>query len=340
MQIVAGPMSSRAFLPFLAAVLAAAPALAQDGDAGAPQRDQLVIVSFDGAHDNLLWEKSRAMAQRTGARFTYFLSCTFLFPKAERATYQAPHQKRGRSNVGFAEDREDAILRLGEIWLARLEGHEIASHGCGHFDGGKWSADDWKAEFAFFRDALREGWRKAGVAEREPADWARFVDEEVKGFRAPYLSAGPGLIDALEAFDFAYDASLVSKGPAMPVSGGGIARFALPLIPEGAAGRPVIAMDYNLFVRHSKGKERPEEGAAYEESTLKAFRDAFEAQFAGKRIPLQLGFHFVEMNGGAYWRALDRFLTETCGRQGVACVTYAEALDRLRKERKAGGTAF
>lgn len=333
-------VSSRIVLLPLAAALVAGPALAKDDAVETTRRKQLVIVSFDGAHDNLLWEKSRAMAKRTGAHFTYFLSCTFLFAKDQRATYQAPHEKRGRSNVGFSQDRDETILRLGEIWLAKLEGHDIGSHACGHFDGGKWSAQDWKSEFAFFHEALENAWQNAGVGEREPADWQRFVKEDIRGFRAPYLSAGSGLIKALEAHGFAYDASLVSKGPAMPVASGEIARFALPLVPEGASRRPVIAMDYNLYVRHSKGKEAPEKSATFEDSALAAYRDAFTKQYDGERIPLQLGFHFVEMNAGAYWRALDRFLTETCGKQDVACVSYAEALGLLAKEKKAAGAAL
>lgn len=332
--------SSPILLLSLAAALGASPAFAKDDTIETPKRKQLVIVSFDGAHDNLLWEKSRAMAKRTGAHFTYFLSCTFLFPREERANYQAPHEKRGRSNVGFAPDKEDTILRLGEIWLAKLEGHDIGSHACGHFDGGKWSADDWKAEFTFFHEALKNAWQNAGVGEREPADWQRFVKEDIRGFRAPYLSAGNGLMKALEDNGFTYDASLVSKGPAMPVASGKLARFALPLIPEGTSKRPVIAMDYNLYVRHSKGKEKPENSAAFEESTLKAYRDAFARQYDGERIPLQLGFHFVEMNAGAYWRALDRFLTETCGQKDVACVSYAQAMDILAKEKRATGAAL
>jgi hypothetical protein len=99
-------------------------------------------------------------------------------------------------------------------------------------------------------------------------------------------------------------------------------------------------MDYNLYVRHSKGKENPEKSAAFEESALAAYRKAFAAQYEGTRIPLQLGFHFVEMNAGAYWRALDRFLTETCGKTDVACVSYAEAVDILAKEKKAAGAAL
>jgi hypothetical protein len=46
------------------------------------------------------------------------------------------------------------------------------------------------------------------------------------------------------------------------------------------------------------------------------------------------------MNGGAYWRALDRFLTETCGKPDVACVSYAQALPMIAKQKKADRSAF
>ncbi len=85
-------------------------------------------------------------------------------------------------------------------------------------------------------------------------------------------------------------------------------------------------MDYNLFIRHSMGVENRRDSAVFEERALAAYHAAFDKQYSGDRIPLQLGFHFVEMNGGAYWRALDRFLTDTCKRPDVACVSYAEAL--------------
>ncbi|MCF3642361.1 polysaccharide deacetylase [Rhizobium sp. TRM95111] len=326
---------SRPFVSALVACSIAASSAFARGDVPEGAREkQLVVVSFDGAHDNRLWEKSRALARRTGAHFTYFLSCTFLFTKDERASYQAPQQKRGRSNVGFGQTQEEVVTLLGEIWLAHLEGHDIGSHACGHFDGGRWSAADWSAEFAFFNDALRQAWQKAGVGEREPAGWQDFASKDIKGFRAPYLSAGSGLVAALKRHGFVYDASLVSKGPSLPRETDGLMRFALPLIPEGDAGRPVIAMDYNLFVRHSMGVENSKKSAAFEERALKAYRSAFKRQYDGERIPLQLGFHFVEMNGGAYWRALDRFLTEVCTEPDVACVSHREAMEIVAERRK------
>ncbi|OBZ93196.1 polysaccharide deacetylase [Pararhizobium polonicum] len=326
----------------LAAALALVPALAHAVEPPvAPERKQLVIISFDGAHDNRLWDKSLEMAKRTGAHFTYFLSCTFLMTRAEGGkAYQAPGQKAGRSNVGFAQSREEVQARARHIWQAHLDGHDIGSHACGHFDGKGWSAADWKQEFTSFHAALANAWKAGGIESEEPQGWADFAAKDIKGFRAPYLSLSDGLLPALKQAGFTYDASLVTKGPGWPSDADGMPRFGLPLIPEGPQQRRVIGMDYNLFVRHSMGVENRKDSAAFEERALDAYRKAFAAQYQGDRIPLQLGFHFVEMNGGAYWRALDRFLTETCGRQDVACVSYAEALPLIAKQKKADRSAF
>jgi hypothetical protein len=94
------------------------------------------------------------------------------------------------------------------------------------------------------------------------------------------------------------------------------------MIPEGPGARPVIAMDYNLFVRHSDGVETEDLGGRFEERTLEAFRAALDREMAHDHTPLQIGFHFTLMNGGAYWRALERFAEDACGRPRVRCVSY------------------
>jgi hypothetical protein len=324
------------FLPaLLLALLSAASAVAAPAE---EKPKQLVIVSYDGAHTNQLWDRSLRLSEKTGAKFTYFLSCTFLMSQAERHAYQAPHQKRGRSNTGFAQDPAEVRTRLAHIWQAHMTGQDIGSHACGHFDAKDWSQADWAQEFADFDRTLLTAWKENGAADQEPQGWADFVKNDIKGFRVPYLSTGSSLVPALKAHGFRYDASLVSKGPASVVNDDGLMRFALPRIPEGPSGKLVIAMDYNLYVRHSKGRDDIARAPTFEARTLAAFRDAFNTQYRGERIPLQLGFHFVEMNGGAYWNALDTFLTETCSKPDVACVNYAQALDMAKK--KAAGTAF
>lgn len=322
------PVTRHAVAFFFASIAAL---VAEPAGAADPGRTQMVIVSFDGAHDTRLWERSLEMGERTGARFTYFLSCTFLMSQEDRSAYRAPGEKAGRSNVGFGADRADVAIRLGHIWSAVQAGHEIANHGCGHFDGGTWSQTDWLDEFSQFDAALAGAWKANGLGDAEPAGWAAFAADGVKGFRAPYLSAGDGLSGALRTKGFAYDASTVSRGPAEPVLKDGVARFALPMIPEGPTARPVIAMDYNLFVRHSVGIETPDRRDAFRDRTLSAFRTALDSQYDGDRVPLQLGFHFVEMNGGAYWDALEIFLAETCSKPDVACVSHIEALSRLTR---------
>lgn len=287
---------------------------------------QYVILSFDGASFVEQWERSRALGRKTGARFTYFLSCVYLLTRDTRQAYKGPGVKTGRSNVGFAASPEDVRARLGQIWAARAEGHEIASHGCGHFDGKAWSRKDWMAEFGQFTTILKDAWRINGL-KGAPAKWDAFATGEIRGFRAPYLSVGPGLYDALAAGGFDYDASTVSRGPAQPAKDGGITRFALPLIPEGPSARRLIAMDYNLYVRHSGGKEAPDQAGAFSDRAYQAFMAAFEREYGGGRVPLQVGFHFTLMNGGAYWKALERFAEEVCVREDVRCVSYREYLD-------------
>lgn len=309
--------------------VAAAFALLLSGSmlAGAEPKPQYVLISFDGAHDVAQWQRSRSLAARTGARFTYFLSCVYLLSPDAKREYRGPGHGAGRSNVGFAQSRAEVADRLREIRFAAAEGNEIASHACGHFDGKDWTKAQWLAEFDAFDRILRGAYALNGLGP-EPADW-RDTAERVTGFRAPYLSTSKALEAALSERGFAYDASSVSKGPAEPVSDAdAVTRFALPQIAEGPKARRVIAMDYNLYVRHSGGFERPDEAAAFQERSYEAFRTAFDAQYDGARVPLQLGFHFTLMNGGAYWKALERFAAEVCVRADVVCTSYSDYLAR------------
>ncbi|MBX3583732.1 MAG: polysaccharide deacetylase family protein [Rhizobiaceae bacterium] len=316
------------------------PADARSSDAVSPDKPQYVIISFDGAHDLAQWRRSRALGERTGTRFTYFLSCVFLLSKDLRQEYNAPGKGEGRSEVGFAQTKDEVAQRLDQIRAAASEGHEIASHGCGHFDGGKWKKAQWLEEFSAFKRIMTDAYAINGI-EGEPPGWRDFAKDSVSGFRAPYLSVGPALYQALKEAGFRYDASAVSSGPTAPQTEGGTVRFALPRIPEGPKARRVIAMDYNLYVRHSGGFERPDEAAAFQERSYEAFKAAFDHEYSGHRIPLQLGFHFTLMNDGAYWRALEQFAEEVCVKADVVCTSYEDYLERTQpaggQENPAGG---
>jgi peptidoglycan/xylan/chitin deacetylase (PgdA/CDA1 family) len=295
--------------------------------AGPAKPKQVVIISFDSARDISQWKRSRALAARTGAHFTYFLSCVLLLSPETRTQYTAPGKAAGKSNIGFAASRQEVADRLEQIGLAASEGHDIGSHGCGHFDGKDWSKADWLREFGSFEHILENAYAINGITP-EPKGWRDFAAHAVVGFRAPYLSANKALYEALPAAGYLFDASGVSRGPVQPPTSNGITRFSLPQIPEGPKSRPVIAMDYNLYIRHSGGFERPSEANAFENRTYDAFRAAFNAQYDGKRIPLELGFHFALMNDGAYWNALERFAGDVCVKADVECISFRDFVSR------------
>ncbi|WP_315918946.1 polysaccharide deacetylase [Mesorhizobium sp. SP-1A] len=316
------------------ALLTTATAALADPPGPPAKPKQVVIISFDSAQDIAQWKRSRALAARTGAHFTYFLSCVFLLSPETRKQYTAPHKQPGRSNIGFAASKEEVAERLEQISLAAGEGHDIGSHACGHFDGKDWSKADWLSEFASFRHVLENAYSINGISP-EPPGWRDLAAKAAVGFRAPYLSAGKALHQALAADGFRYDASGVSRGPVAPTQSDGITQFSLPLIPEGPKARPVIAMDYNLFVRHSGGFDRPGEAKAFEERAYHAFRATFDKEYGGGRIPFQLGFHFTQMNDGAYWNALERFADEVCVKADVACISFRDYVDMQDRAREA-----
>jgi peptidoglycan/xylan/chitin deacetylase (PgdA/CDA1 family) len=322
------PRSSRVVAFSLASLATADAALADPPAAPVPARPkQIVIISFDSARDISQWKRSRALAARTGAHFTYFLSCVFLLSPETRKQYTAPGKTSGRSNIGFAASKQEVADRLEQIRLAASEGHDIGSHGCGHFDGKDWSKADWLREFGSFEHIFENAYDINGIAP-EPAGWRDFARHAVVGFRAPYLSTNKALYEALPAAGFQFDASGVSRGPAWPPASHGITHFSLPRIPEGPNSRPVIAMDYNLYIRHSGGFEQPGMAAEFANRTYDAFRAAFDKQYAGKRVPLALGFHFTLMNDGAYWNALERFAGEVCARPDVECISFRDYVSR------------
>jgi peptidoglycan/xylan/chitin deacetylase (PgdA/CDA1 family) len=294
---------------------------------------QTVIISFDGAHDNNQWQRSLDLGRRTGAEFTYFLNCVFALSPDTKHLYDAPGKGRAKSNVGFGKSQDDVAERLNYIWQASLEGHEIASHTCGHFDGKDWSKADWLAEFSQFNRIMKDAWTINGLAD-EPNGWRAMIDA-ISGFRAPYLSTNANLYAALANQKFAYDASKVERDIKGPVLSGDFAQFALPMLAEGPQQRRVLSMDYNLFVRHSGGFERSDINSEFESRTLDALNAAFKSQYDGARSPLQFGLHFTLMNGGAYWRAVERFASDVCTRVDVRCVSYRTYLANGAKAKQA-----
>ncbi len=292
---------------------------------------QYVVISFDGAGSLRKWRDTLAFARETRVKFTYFLSCTFFLHRGNRRLYKPPHRRAGRSNIGFAMTAAEVEERLRYVNRALKEGHEIASHSCGHFNGRRWTTASWRKEFASFRSILRNAYANNNL-KGEPAGWKTRIDGAVKGFRAPYLAHGPALGRALAEAGFRYDASQVGRRAERPErSRRGHWMFRLAMIPEGRRSRSIISMDYNFYVRHSKARSDPARRKIFARRMLKAYMNYFDHNYRNGRHPVHIGHHFSYWNGGAYWSALKAFAHNVCGRRDVRCVSYtrlADVLDR------------
>lgn len=298
---------------------------------------QYVVISFDGAGSLRKWRDTLAFARETRIKFTYFLSCTFFLHRGNRRLYKPPRRRAGRSNIGFAMTAAEVEERLSYVNQAITDGHEIASHGCGHFNGRRWSEAAWRKEFASFRSILRNAYRNNSL-KGEPADWKVRIDGAVKGFRAPYLASGRALDRALGDAGFRYDASRVGRRGERPSrSRSGHWLFRLAMIPEGRRNRSIISMDYNFYVRHSKARSDPARRKVYARRMLRAYMNYFNHNYRNGRQPVHIGHHFSYWNGAAYWTALKAFAQKVCGRRDVRCVSYTQLADALDRERPRSG---
>jgi hypothetical protein len=110
--------------------------------------------------------------------------------------------------------------------------------------------------------------------------------------------------------------------------------FPLAFVPlYGEPHRHVLSMDYNLcFLNGGCHMSHPYPPALidrWRQQALDTYRSYFEDSYTGDRAPVFLGNHFEMWHDGAYTEALAAFVTETCGKPEVRCVSYRELADWL-----------
>ena len=120
--------------------------------------------------------------------------------------------------------------------------------------------------------------------------------------------------------------------PALAKRGDGAVRFSLPMIPEGPASKRVIAMDYNLFVRHSGGFERDDADGSFEERTYRAFMAAL------RDVCRELA-HLVVRDGEGAQKFIEIAVTGAASDESARHVGLAIANSPLVKTAIAGGNA-
>lgn len=284
---------------------------------------QFVMLAFDGSSSLSFWKESREFAKVAASKgaplkFTYFASGPYFTPEAEKRSYVAPAGKgAGRSDIGFGGTLGAVALRYEQLNAAAAEGHEIASHGNGHFDGSKWTYSDWDSEFAQFGKLMFDTSRKGVPASTTTAG-------DVVGFRAPLLGISPGLYRVLAERGFSYDTSRTAKADYWPEKLGGVWNFPLAMLNIVGSGKRTLSMDYNFYVADSKGLPAPGGKQTFKKQMLDTYRAYFKSNYNGNRAPVHIGHHFSKWNDSAYWEAMQEFALEVCGQPNVKCATYKE----------------
>lgn len=303
---------------------------------------QYVLLAFDGSKSLEMWNDTmaftRELEEEEGieAKFTYFISAVYFLTWENRRKYDAPKHKKGASAIGFAKTNESIASRVNYLNQAIDEGHEIASHAVGHFNGSDWSKRHWMSEFKQFEDFI------FNVVENNGLEGVELLlrKDQVKGFRAPQLGVSNGLWKTLKEFNFDYDTSETSRPEKWPVVGSssGAWNFPLASIPVVGTSKMTLSMDYNFYVTQSGGKRTlfPWNLPIYKNQMFKSYMKYFNDNYYGNRAPIHIGHHFSLWNGGIYWKALKEFTREVCGLPEVECVTYETLVKKLNDAKSKG----
>ncbi len=290
---------------------------------------QFVILAFDGSYSLPFWRESRAFAQaNNNLKFTYFISGVYFIPNNKKSGYIAPHGLgAGKSAIGWGGTEAEIQERYQELKLAAAEGHEIGSHANGHFDGSRWTEEDWNSEFAQFDKIIFQG-----VGTTAPD--LGFGPRDSVGFRAPQLGHSPGLFRVLPVFKYTYDTSK-SDAPNYWPKKIENAYWNMPLarLRIVGSGKATLSMDYNFYVADSRGEPNAANKELYKKQMIDTYMQYFEGNYFGNRAPLHIGHHFSKWNGGAYWEAMQTFARRVCGLPEVKCVTYKELVSFLEEKK-------
>jgi hypothetical protein len=292
---------------------------------------QFVVVSFDGVGSHDKWEYWRSVADRSGARFTGFLSGVYLVDSAHRAAYHGPGHRAGRNSLGYWFDSRQVGQLIGDLNVAWSKGFELGTHFNGHFCAGDrpgandWSTADWTSELNQFFTFLRD-YRSVDRLPDIPA--LSVPPDSIVGARSPCLEGRRGqLFPALRAHGFHYDTSGTANGIAWPRKNAyGLWEFPLAYVPLAGTGPGVISMDYNFWVKQTGSPPSTRDPVADSAQVLRTYQAMYRAAYDGNRAPLVLGNHFNSWNGNAYTMALSAFVKDVCRRPDTYCVPYRDVI--------------
>ncbi len=309
----------------LAALLASLTVpVSASAQASVPRPPQFVLLAFDGSLNLDRWRDTLQFAQDNDVKFTYFISGVYFLLDAKRRLYVEPTHGRGRSAIGFGGKTPAEIAqRIDWVNKAFDAGHEIGSHVNGHFDGTKWTLEQWQQEFDQFPHLVFDAVQNNAISNVSATPY-HFAAERIVGFRAPLLGQNSEMYRMMAEKHFTYDTSKSAEMSYWPEREHSIWNFPLAQLRIAGTGKRTLSMDYNFYFAQSGGQEEPKREEEFRTEMLKTYMAYFANNYLGNRAPVHIGHHFGHWNGGAYWNALQEFAKLVCHLPEVRCVTYHE----------------
>lgn len=299
---------------------------------------QFVLFSLDGAGSHDIWQRFGAAADASGARFTAFLTGTYLLDDAHAAAYTGPGHAPGKSSAGFGGTPEDVGTEAADLNAAYLAGHEIGTLYNGHFcsgnppSGDDWSTDDWNDELDQFFHFVGDWQTLNGYTGLAPL---AFGKADIKGGRTPCLEGDLAELEpAWQAHGFTYDSSKnLYTGIAWPSRlDSGVWEFQLPYVYAEAFGRNVIPMNYNLWALYNGAKEDAGSAPHLRALVKRSYEDWFQAVYTGNRAPLVIETQASLWNGDSFVPPALELMAEVCVKPDVICATYSDVVAWLEAQ--------
>ena len=141
-------------------------------DPNSKSSSKLVVnIALDGSENIAVWEETLDFAQENNVKFTFFIVGVHLLQDSLANLYNPPRRERGRSDVGFGGNKTRVESRLNMLRRAFREGHEIAGHGNGHWDGSEFTYEDWISELRQFEYFFRNAYQINEIFDPDPNEW-------------------------------------------------------------------------------------------------------------------------------------------------------------------------
>ena len=288
---------------------------------------QFIIMAFDGSYSLSMWQETLDLAKNQPFKFTYFISGVYFLLEQNKTNYAEPTHGIGKSAIGWGgKSISDLHRRVSYVNKAYDTGHEIASHGNGHFEGTTWTLPQWNSEITQFYNLIFNIFKINSVPGSNTNSPFHFRSGEIIGFRAPLLGINASMYRTLNDFKYAYDTSQTAATNYWPEVKNNLWNFPLAELRIAGTGKRTLSMDYNFYFTQSKGLPDPANYKTYKNEMVNTYLNYFKSNYYGNRAPLNIGHHFSKWNDGAYWDAFKEFSHEVCGLPEVKCVTYRDLL--------------